>query len=167
MAESEPRKPRIISAAEFAQGWDTERTTHELNDLEVNVKGTTLYIPFKTKSDMEEVMGGPVSTVKYRTFPDFRVWLAPCAPNDPDARPLRSTNDTQSSAQLGFAIPLRKLHVKVPKTRKYTFPLERIQVEGGRVVYEMSFKEFEDERRQVGKQSAQQAPGAETPAKDA
>lgn len=167
MAESETRKPRIISAAEFAQGWDTERTTHELKDLEVNVRGTTLYIPFKTKSDMEEVMGGPVSAVKYRTFSDFRVWLTPCAPNDPDARALRPTNDTQSSAQLGFAIPLRKLHVTVPKTRKYTFPLERIEVEGGRVVYEFSFRDFEDERRQVGKQSAQQAPADEPPTEDA
>lgn len=157
MAANDPsKKPRIISAAEFAQGWDSERKLHELNDLKVMAKGTTLYIPAKTKADFDDIFGGPVMAVKYRTFEDeFKVWLTPCKVDDPDARPLVLLTDTQSAAQLGFSIPLRKLGItKVPETRQYTFTLERIPVEGGGVVYEMSFKDFEDLPRQIDEETA-------------
>jgi len=154
MDRSTQQTSRIISAEEFAKGWDSERRIHELNDLELSLRGTTLYMPARTKSDFEETFGGPVTHVKFRTFEDdFLVWLTPCKPTDPEARPLTPTTDTQSAAQLGFAIPLRKMHITVPETRQFTFKVERIPVEGGGAVYEISFKEFRDERRQVDEET--------------
>jgi hypothetical protein len=146
----------MISSAEFVQGWDSERRVHELNRLQTTVKGTTLYIPAKTKSDFDLVYGSRVTHVKYRTFEsEFKVWLTPCRPDDPDARPLVLLTDTQSAAQLAFAIPLRKLGIqKVPDTRQYTFTLERIPVEGGGMIYEMSFRDFDDLPRQIDEETA-------------
>lgn len=139
--------PRMISPEELVSGWDTERSVHELNELTVNIKGTTLYIPAKTKSSLEAVHGGPVSTVRFRTLPDFRVWLAPCLPTDEGARKLIPTSDTRSAAHLAFAIPLRKLGITVPPTRQYTFNVKQIPVTGGGAVFEISFKGFSDDPR--------------------
>jgi hypothetical protein len=151
MAEKDVRpERRVVSQVEFTQSWDTERRVVELNDILVNIKGTTLYIPAKTMSVWQETYGGPVSTVKYRTFEeDFRVWLTPCRPEEEGARPLRPLSDTRGSAQLAFAIPLRKLHIKVPSTRQYSFPLQPLPVEGGGTIYELSFRKFEDIRRKI------------------
>lgn len=153
-AQVQAEKARVITAEEFAQGWDSERRVHELKDLQVSVRDTALYVPAKTKSEFETTFGGPVTAIKYRTFEDFRVWLTPCKPDDPDARAIVPTTDTQSAGQVAFAIPLRKLGVKVPLTRTYNFTLTPIPVEGGSTVYEMSFKDFENERRDVDAEAA-------------
>lgn len=140
---------RIISAQEFAQGWDHERTIHDLKKLTVNIKGTTLYIPVNTKSAFDTAFGCPVTAVKFRTFPDFRVWLTPCRANDENARKLVLSAHTRRSAQLGFAIPLRKLGVTVPTTRQFTFPIKAIPAEGGGAVFEIAFRDFVDEPRHI------------------
>lgn len=147
-------KGRIVSAAEFAQTWDTERKLHELDKLIVTIRGTTMYIPAKTKSDFEDEFHGPVMAVRYKTFPDFRVWLTPCKPGGEDSRNLNPTSDTESAAQMGFAIPLRKLGIRIPASRKYLFPLEKIPVEDGGAVYELTFQDFESMRRQVDEEAA-------------
>lgn len=97
---------------------------------------------------------GPVTHVKFRTFAEeYRVWLTPCKPGDKGARDLNPTTDTNSAAQPAFGIPLRKMHVTVPETRQYVFDVEKVPVEGGRVVYEISFKDFSDERREVDQEA--------------
>lgn len=164
----------MISATEFAQVWDTERRVHELNPLTFHLRNSTMYVPARTKSDMDDVRGGPVQAVRTRTFKkEFRVWISPCDPNAPDARNLRPTTDTHGAAEFGFAIPLRKLGIRVPETRQYTFEAERIPVEDGGVVYEISFKEFQNIPRDVdpstGKskpvrtRKAEQATGSDNP----
>lgn len=151
MAKDEP-KPQVdlISAEEFAKNWDTERRVHELNRMAFHLRGTTMYVPARTKADMDETMGGPTAAVRTRTFPeDFRVWVSPCPASAPNARKLRPTSDTQAAAEFGFGIPLKKLGIKVPDTRQYTFEAKRLLVEGGGVVYEISFREYENIRREV------------------
>lgn len=151
MAESKPKKvsPAIISAEEFAQGWDSERRLHQLNDLTFHLRGTRMYVPARTKADMDEVNGGPTSYVKTRTFAgEYKVWIAPCDADDPDARPLRPT-ESLGAAEFGFSIPLRKMKLKLPVTRQFDFQAKRLAVEGGGVVYAISFQDVENTRRDL------------------
>lgn len=141
---------RVISAEEFAKGWDKERRVTDLNPLTFHLRGTTMYVPARTKADMDATLGGPTPAVRTRTFgSEYKVWISPCRKEVPDKRTLRPTNESQGTAEFAFGIPLRKMGVKVPFTRQYTFPAERIPVEGGGVVYEISFKEFENTPRDV------------------
>lgn len=152
MAKEDPIKipDRVISVEEFAKGWDTERRIHELNPLSFNLKGSTMYVPSRTKSDMDEAHGGPTPAIRTRTFPgEYRAWISPCAENAPGARKLRPSTDTHGTAEFGFGIPLRKLGIKVPETRQYTFEATRLLVEGGGIIYEISFRDFENRKRDV------------------
>lgn len=141
----------MISAEEYARGWDSERRVHELDPLLFNLRGTGMYVPARTKADMDEVMGGPALRVKTRTFAkEYRVWISPCLPTDPDARNLRPTTDTQGTAEFGFGIPLRKMEIKVPPTRQYSLKAKRLPVANGGVVYEISFADFANTPRKTG-----------------
>jgi hypothetical protein len=82
------------------------------------------------------------------------VWVAPCKSDHPDARALRPTTDTQSAAELAFAVQIRKLEVTIPKTRQFTFKAKKIPVEGGGAVYEISFADFKTNRRKLGEAAA-------------
>jgi hypothetical protein len=146
----------MISVEEFTQGWDSERKLKELEQVLAILKGTTVTFPAATKADFDAAFGSPVSAVKYRTFPEqAKVWFTPCSPIDKDARSLVMLSDTQSTAQLAFAIPLRKLNIgKVPETRQWVFTLEKVPVEGGGTVYEMSFTDYVDQPRQVDAETA-------------
>ena len=139
----------MISAEEFAQTWDVERRVSQFDPLIFTLRSTVLYVPARTKADMDEVMGAPTQTVRTRTFPDYRVWIAPCRPDHPEARPLRPTTESQGAAVLAFAVQLCKMGLKMPKTRQYTLPAKRLPVEGGGVVYEITFADFEQKRRNL------------------
>lgn len=140
---------RMISAEEYAQRWDQERRVTQFDPLIFSLRTTVLYVPARTKADMDTAMGAPTQTVRTRTFPDYRVWIAPCRPDHPEARTLRPTTETQGAAVLAFAVQLRKLGLKLPKTRQYTLPARRLPVEGGGVVYEITFAEFVQKPRNV------------------
>lgn len=151
MSEKKPaNQPRIISAAEYAQGWDRERSTHELEELLVKVRGTTIAFLAAMKKDMDQVIGAPVKLAKVRTFPEeFKVWVTPAKKADEETRAVHPTSDTEGSATMAFAIPLRKLNIRIPRSRTYVFPVTRIPVEGGGAVYEISFANFENMKRQL------------------
>lgn len=159
MAERLPKaQGRVISAEEFAKGWDWERRVTDLNDLTFHLRGTSMYVPARTKADMDAAMGGPTPAVRTRTFArEYKVWISPCLSDTPDCRILRPANDSQGTAEFAFGIPLRKMGIKVPFTRQYTFEAERIPVEGGGVVYQISFKEFENIPRNIDEAALQAA----------
>ncbi|MFZ5823648.1 MAG: hypothetical protein ACOY94_04855, partial [Bacillota bacterium] len=91
---------RQISAEEFAKVWDSERRVHDLNPLTLHLRNSTMYVPARTKADMDESIGGPAQAVRTRTFPEeFKVWISPCDPKADDARKLRATTDTQGTAE--------------------------------------------------------------------
>lgn len=150
MAESKSKgSQEMISAEEFANGWDSERRVHELNPLTFHLRGSTMYVPASTKSDMDEMNGGPTTHVKVRTFAmEYKVWIAPCKAGDPHARKLRPT-ESLGAAEFGFAIPLKKMNLKLPVTRQFEFPAKRLDVEGGGVVYAISFQDVENTRRDL------------------
>ena len=163
MSEQDVKKEELqmISAEEFAKGWDEERRVQDLDKLTLALRETTMYIPTRTKLDMDELMGGPTLAVRTRTFEDYRVWITPCKPDHPDARALRPTTDTHGAAELSFGVQLRKMGLKIPRTRTYVFGVKRIPAEGGGVVYEISFAEFKNKRRdlQAPAAAAKQAKG--------
>lgn len=139
-----------VSAQEVAKGWDAERHAHELNPLAFHLRGSTMYVPARTKSDMDKTLGGPTPAVRTRTFPEeYRIWINPCQKDSPGARTLRPVTKTQGAAEFGFAIPLRKLGIRVPATRSFVFEAMRLQVEGGGVVYEIAFNDFQNLPRDV------------------
>lgn len=149
-------------------GWDAERRIHELEGLEMHLTGTTMYVPARTKEQMDQDHGAPVLAIKTRTFPETgKVWIAPAQPGESEARRLRTTK-TMRAANFGFGIQLRKLGVKVPDDRQLIFKVNRIETGQG-VIYEIGFSDVENVPRELGESqaAAAQQPKAEKKAEPA
>lgn len=135
------------------QGWDHERRIHELNELEVRLSGTTMYVPARTKAQMDQDNGSPVASLKTRTFAESgKVWIAPARPGEPGSRKLRPTR-TLGAGSFGFGIPLRKLGVTVPEERQFVFKVTRIETSQG-VIYEIGFSDAENLPREIEESQA-------------
>lgn len=139
---------------ESEESWDLERRPHELNDLEMSLTETDLYIPARTKWQMDQDNGAPVLALKTKSYPESgAVRMAAAQPGDRAARRLRLT-ETMGAATLGFGIPLRKLGLSIPAGRKLVFKVKRLVTDNG-VHYEISFNDAANlPREQTGSQAA-------------
>lgn len=153
MAERQPKPQQLAaqSLAEFLKsGYDEARTSDIAQDhLEVTLSKSTLYIPVYTRNTMDKSFGKPIMAVYTKTdVVTGTVWLIPADnPNAKEARKL-AISDTMGGATVAFAVPLRKLGLKLPD-RKFTFTLTPVDVADMGTVYTMSFKDFDHEPRFV------------------
>lgn len=143
-----------LDATVSEESWDLERRPHELNDLELHLAGTDLYIPARTKWQMNQDNGAPVLALKTKSYPESgTVRMAAAQPGDRAARKLRLT-ETMGAATLAFGIPLRKLGMSVPAGRKLVFKVKRLTTGTG-ILYEISFNDAANlPREQSGSQAA-------------
>ena len=136
---------------ELLEGYDTERRVSELRQLEVTLVGTDLYFPAATKSTMDSNNGAPVLAVHTKTFKDEKkVTFFPCSPTAPGARKIR-LGKTMGCGYMGFSIPLAKLELSFPEERRITLTVNPRKVKD-LWVYDISFQEFENEKRNLGAQ---------------
>lgn len=94
--------------------------------------------------------GSPVAAILTRTFTDKGTvqWAPAPTTNTKGARKVRTT-DTLGGAYVAFGIPLRKLRFSPPEERSLTMDVTRIPIANGKVIYEISFAQFENEKRDL------------------
>jgi hypothetical protein len=136
----------------FFQGWDSEQRLTELNKLTCSLTGTTLSIHAAFKSALDDQLGIPTAYIMTKTFPtEGKVWIAPCRKR-PGAKPLRAAS-TMGTAEVGFALPLRKLEAKPPAlARRFNFEVVRVPVKNG-FAFEINFRDLINKARAIDEQA--------------
>ncbi|MDF2628580.1 MAG: hypothetical protein K0R39_2411 [Symbiobacteriaceae bacterium] len=123
--------------------------------LELHVTETQAYITSYTRLVMNRNHGRPVMAVHTKTVVETSTVYVYAAenPDDKTARKLRSS-ETLGPAYFAFGVPLRALKLKLPKGRKYTLPLNVLEVPGQGTAYWTSFADLEHELRNTGSKTA-------------
>jgi hypothetical protein len=136
--------------ADFLKAEADAPSVHDLEQrLELHLSGTSGYVPSYTRRVMDKNHGAPIMAIETRTYNDTkRVFLQPVNPNDKRGRKLRK-DETLGPAVFAFGVPLRKLGIKLPTSRRIILPLTPLETPDHGIVYWASLADIEHERRDV------------------
>jgi hypothetical protein len=145
------KQEKLRALEEFLKnrGPDETHVRQIEQNVEVRLAGTRLYIPAFTKSWMDKKASKPVMAVTIQT--DATTGTVYFWPSLTGERKL-VISETMGGASVAFGVPLTKLNLKFPASRRIVLPLHCDELPTMGPVFSVSFAELAHEGRNVDKE---------------
>lgn len=152
-ANDQEKEEKLKALEEFLKNRRPDETNvRQLEqNIEVRLSGTRLYIPAFTKAWMDKKANKPVMAVTIQTDPDTAtVYFWP----SPTGERKLAISDTMGGASFAFGVPLAKLNLQFPSSRRIVLPLHCDELPTMGPVFSVSFTELAHEGRNLDKDVA-------------